>query len=160
MGWQLGYMGALLKVLAWGVAALTALAALVAAGPALGGNGERSYAAEFEQGGSIMFRLERGDDPRVRDIYIDGMAGQCEEGNSVLLGFSISGSTPVLSDRTFAVRSKDAYRGKAVVRGRFSRNFRRAKGRARVYGRFLIGDTTFNCDSGKQRFVAREPSER
>ena len=43
------------------------LAALVAAGPAVGGNGERTYAAEFEQGGSITFRLERGDNPRVRD---------------------------------------------------------------------------------------------
>jgi hypothetical protein len=160
MGSQSGYMGAVLKVLARGVAALTVLAALVAAVPAVGGNGERRYAAEFEQGGSITFRLERGDNPRVRDIDIDRIYAACDGGKTAGLQFAIAGSTPVLADRSFAVRSKDGQGGKAVVRGRFSRNFRRAKGRARVYGKFLIGDTTFNCDSGKQRFVAREPSER
>ena len=139
---------------------MTVLAALVAAGPAVGGNGERSYAAEFEQGGSITFRLERGDNPRVRDIDIDRIYAACDGGATAGLQFAVSGSTPVLPDRTFAVRSKDDYRGRAVVRGRFSRNFRRAKGRARVYGKFLIGGTKFSCDSGKQSFVAKEPSER
>jgi hypothetical protein len=145
------------KVLARGIAALTALAALAAAGPALGGDPVPvSYFAEFEYGGEISFDLVN-ENPKVRDIEIEDISAACE-GEAAELDFIIFGKTPVLPDRSFAVFSKDPEgRGKAIVKGRFSRSFKRAEGSARMYGsyRLIGGEGWTKCESGKQKFVAR-----
>ena len=146
----------MLRVVARGIAALTALAALAAAGPAVGGDPVPvSYSAEFEYGGGISFDRVK-ENPKVSDIEIEDMLADCE-GAAAELRITISGKTPVLSDRSFAVFSKDRGRGKAIVKGRFSRSFKRAKGSARMYGSYRLvgGDGWTKCESGKQKFVAR-----
>ena len=132
----------------------TVFAALMAAGVAVAGHSElKAFSAKFEQGGSISFQLDKRE-WKVRDIYIDRMHPDCDAKNA-RLSYRIRGSTPVLDDRSFAVRSKDGDGGEAVVRGRFSRRFKRAEGTARVYGTFLIGGSALECDSGKQKYVAK-----
>jgi hypothetical protein len=144
------------RVLARGIAALAVLAVLAAAGVAVAGQAApKPYSAKFEDGGMISFQLERGNDKRVGNIYIDGMMGSCDDGESGLLRFAIDGTTPVLPDRSFAVRSKDGEGGKAIVRGKFSRRFKTAKGSARIYGKIHFTDgQTRRCDSGKQKYLA------
>jgi hypothetical protein len=113
------------------------------------------FSATFELGGTISFVLDRGANRKVHDIQITDITADCE-GSRGLLDFTIYGKTEVLDDRSFAVRSEDASgKGKAVVRGRFSRRLKRAKGSARVYGKFQFDDGWSNCESGKQRFVAK-----
>jgi len=142
--------------LARGIAAGMTLAVLAAAGPAVGGGTEPTvYAGPFEAGGKISFRLAHSNDPRVDQIKIEGITAQCR-GGSGSLDFEIYGSTPVLADRSFAVRSEDGTGGRAVVKGRFSRQFKRAVGTARVFGRFRFpGAGSTRCNSEKQSFVAR-----
>ena len=149
------------KVLARGITALCALAALAAASPALGGDPEPStyssstYSSSFGFGGTISFQREKANhNQRVHDIEINAIGADCE-GRAGELNYTILGTTKVLDDRSFAVRSKDASgKGKAIVRGEFSRKFKRAKGSARVYGKFLFQDGWSKCESGKQKFVA------
>jgi hypothetical protein len=136
---------------------LIALAALAAAGPAVGGDPiPVSYSAEFEYTGGISFDRVK-ENPKVSNIEIEDMLADCE-GAAAELDFSIYGKTPVLSDRSFAVFSKDPEgRGKAIVKGRFSPSFKRAKGSARLYGSYRLvgGEGWTKCESGKQKFVAR-----
>lgn len=145
----------MLKVLARGIAALTVLAALAAAGPAVGG--DRAYSANFENGGTISFELNQGNRPRVHDISIKGITATCEEGRNGYFIFDIYGWTPVLADRSFAVRSEsEDGKAKAVVRGKFSRSFKRAEGTARVHGKLQDPELGWvRCDSDKQKFVAK-----
>lgn len=147
-----------LKVLARGITASIALAALAAAGPALGGDPDPvAYSAEFEYGGGITFALVNKN-PKVRDIEIDKISADCEgvDGRGQL-DFTIFGKTPVLDTRRFAVFSKDPEgRGKVIVKGRFSRDFDHAKGTTRVYGSYRLNGVPgwTKCDSGKQKFNA------
>jgi hypothetical protein len=61
-----------------------------------------------------------------------------------------------LPNRSFAVASEDGNGAQAIVQGRFSRKFTRAKGSARLHGKFnLDGAGRTKCDSGKQKFVAK-----
>jgi hypothetical protein len=144
------------KVLARGIAAGIALIVLAAASPTVGGAGEaQTYSGEFAAGGQVFFRLNPGDAPKVDRIMIDGITAVCRGGTGSLR-FQIHGSTPVLSDRSFRVRSEDGSGGKALVKGRFTRRFTRAKGVARVYGSFRFEPNgSARCDSGRQAFVAR-----
>jgi hypothetical protein len=148
-----------LKILARGIAASCALAALAAAGPALGGDPvSKPFSATLEldgaPGGTIEFVLDEGKKRKVHSISITAMVANCED-NRGELDFDIYGHTKVLDDRSFAVRSKDASgKGKAIVRGKFSRKFKRSTGSARVYGKFLFQDGWSKCESGKQKFVA------
>ncbi|MDQ2675804.1 MAG: hypothetical protein M3Y34_03265 [Actinomycetota bacterium] len=139
-----------------GIAGLVALVALGAAGQAAAGNpAPASFSAPFESGGKISFELVRGQGERkVRAIEITDMAADCE-GRAGEIDFTIFGSTPVLGDRSFAVRSEDATGGKAVVKGRFSRRFKRAAGIARLRGKFDVQDGRARCASGRQRFEAK-----
>ena len=132
------------------------LCALVAAGPASGGGSEpQTFSGAFATGGKVSFRLDRGSAPRVDQIMIEGITAACRGGTGKL-DFEIYGSTPLLPDRSFLVRSEDGSGGKALVKGRFSRRFKRAVGVARVSGRFSFGAAgSAPCDSGKQAFVAR-----
>jgi hypothetical protein len=145
------------KVLARGIAAMTLVAALVAAGPAVAEEATPTgFSAPFANGGTIAFELvEKRRLSKVREIELKDVAANCE-GNAGQLSFSIYGATPVLADRSFAVRSESEGGGKAVVRGRFSRRFTRAKGRARLHGRFEFQEGWSSCESGKQRFKAAE----
>ena len=90
-----------------------------------------SFSAQFEfdgepaePGGTIEFVLDEGNKRKVHDIAITDMKANCE-GNAAELDFDIYGNTKVLDDRSFAVRSEDVQnpKAKAVVRGRFSREF-------------------------------------
>lgn len=129
----------------------------MAAGAATGeGQPPRTFAADFELGGSISFVLESGAmSQKVHDIEISKIRANCEE-QAAELDFVIYGNTKVLPDRTFAVRSETKNgRRKALVRARFSRDYQRAKGTVRVWGKFNFDGTTRNCDTTKQEFVAR-----
>jgi hypothetical protein len=148
------------KRLARGIAALCALAALAAAGAAQGGEPvSTSYSAQLElggePGGTIEFVLDEGKNRKVHDIAITDMRANCE-GNAAELDFHIYGNTKVLDNRSFAVRSEDGEGAKAIVRGRFSRKFKSAKGTARLHGKFkLVGaEGRTKCESGKQTFKA------
>jgi hypothetical protein len=136
---------------------MSLFAALAATGVAAGGTSEpKLFTGSFEQGGTISLQLHRGNEKKVRYISIDRMSGRCEDGSGAQLSFSIEGGTPVLSDRSFAVRSKDGKGGKAIVRGRFSRGFKRVKGSARIYGRIHFTDgQTRKCDSGRQKYLGK-----
>ena len=134
------------------------LAALAAAGPVLGGDPEPvPYSGELEDGGTISFTVVNKN-PKVRDIDIEDIYARCER-SKALLSFFIFGKTPVLDNRRFAVFSRDPEgRGKAIVEGRFSKSFRRAKGTARLYGSYrLEGEGWQKCETGKQEFVATIP---
>ncbi len=154
----------MLKVLVRGIAALTVLAALAAACVAMAGNTEPKYfAGEFDSepgSGSISFQLDRGKKPKVHDIAIDRIYADCADGSTAGLRYTIDGNTPVLDDRSFAVRSVDGEGGKAIVRGKFSRKFKSAKGTAHVYGKFDFNGTVRKCDSGKQSYVAKVVARR
>ena len=116
----------------------------------------RSYAGEFDRSGSISLELKRGADKKVQNVYIEGLMGSCDDGQSAMLRFEIDGGTRVLPDRSFAVRAKDeADGGKAIVRGQFSRRFKEVQGTARIYGsiRFKDGERR-RCDSGQQEYAA------
>ncbi len=140
-------------MLARAIAVGMALVALGAAGPAMGGGGEpQAFKGSFTGAGEISFRLERASSRTVDRITITGISAECRSG-SAELDYAIHGETSVLHDRTFAVRSEDGTGGKALVKGRFSRRFKRAKGTARVYGKFFDGSA--RCDSEKQKFAAR-----
>ena len=128
-----------------------ALVALAGAGFAVAGQGPRTFDGDLKKGGVVSFRLSGHDGKAVDDISIDGIAADCRPG-SATLDYVIFGDTPVNDDRTFAVRSEDGTGGKALVKGRFSRKFRRVEGVVRVYGKFF-GDST-RCDTGKQKFKA------
>ena len=134
---------------------MTLLAAFAAAGLAVGGNtAPTSFSAPFELGGTIGFELvEKQRLSKVREIELEGLAADCER-RAAELTFSIYGATPVLADRSFAVRSETKGGSKAVVRGRFTRRFARAKGTARLHGRFKLQDGWSRCESGKQKFKA------
>ena len=130
-------------------------AALAAATPAMGGGGEpKTYAGPIEQGGEISFRLS-GAGRKVDQIAISEIVADCRGGTGKLV-FKIHGDTPVVEGRKFGVRSEDGSGGKAFVQGRFSRNYKRAMGVVRVYGKFSFGPNgSARCNSGKQTFVAR-----
>lgn len=130
-------------------------AALAAATPAMGGGGEpKTYAGPIEQGGEISFRLS-GAGRKVDQIAISEIVADCRGGTGKLV-FKIHGDTPVVEGRKFGVRSEDGSGGKALVRGKFSRNYKRAIGVVRVYGKFSFAPGgSGSCDSGKQRFVAK-----
>src|SRR5688572_30247536 len=137
------------------------LAALAAAGPALGGDPEPvQYSGELEDGGTISFERVQGTrSQKVRNIEIRDISARCE-GDKARIDFTIFNKTPVLDNRRFAVFSRDSDgRGKAVLSGRFSRSFRRVKGTARVYGSYRLegGDGWIKCDSREQEFVATIP---
>ncbi len=144
---------------------MTTLAAFAAASPALGGPATPiPFAAPLEEMckpedpcGAISFQLDKKprDERKVHDIEITDMAAACE-GRKGRLKFSIFGYTKVLDDRSFAVRSEDGEGAKAVVRGQFSRKFRRAKGTVRLWGMFDLDDGAgrSKCESGKQKFTA------
>ena len=144
------------KALTRGIAVLAALAGPGTAGLAVGEDPPPlRFAASFESGGTIGFELaQRDGDRKVRAIQIIDMAADCE-GRAGEIDFRIYGSTPVLGDRSFAVRSEDDSGGKALVRGKFSRRFGRAEGVARLRGRFNVQDGRARCTSGKQPFEAR-----
>ena len=123
-----------------------------------------SFSAQFEfdgepaePDGTIEFVLDEGNKRKVHDIAITDMKANCEN-NAAELDFDIYGNTKVLDDRSFAVRSEDVHnpKAKAVVRGRFSRGFKRAEGSARLYGKFSLGgaDGRTECETGKQKFKA------
>jgi hypothetical protein len=135
---------------------VTVLAALVAAGSAMGAGGKlKQFSAMFEYGGTISFELKKSRDGRkVRLISIDDIAADCE-GQRGELEFVIKGSTPVLENRKFAVRSESTTGGEAVVKGKFSPKFKRAEGTARVSGEFFFKEGPATCDSGKQEFAAK-----
>lgn len=152
-----------LKVLARGITAITALVALAAAGPALGGNPpSTSFSAQLEfddrpeePDGTIEFVLDEGNKRKVHDIAITDMKANCG-GNAGELDFHIYGNTKVLDNRSFAVRSEDGEGAKAIVRGRFSRKFKSAKGTVRLHGKFPVGagGERTKCETGKQEFKA------
>jgi len=110
-----------------------------------------------EPDGTIELVLDQGNKRKVHDIAITDMKANCG-GNAAELNFDIYGNTKVLDDRSFAVRSEDIQnpKAKAVVRGRFSRSFKRVKGSARLYGKFNLGgaDGRTKCETGKQKFKA------
>ena len=144
------------KVLARGIAASCVLAALAAAGPALGGDPvSTSFSARFELGGTIEFVLDEGKKRKVHGIAITDMRANCG-GKNAELDFSIYGNTKVLDDRSFAVRSEDGEGAKAIVRGHFTPKFKSAKGSARLHGKFDLGsgEGRSKCESGKQKFKA------
>ncbi len=148
------------KHLARGIAASCALAALAAAGPALGGDPvSTSFSARFELGGTIEFVLTEDKKRKVHSIAITDIMANCG-GNAAALDFDIYGNTKVLDDRSFAVRSEDGEGAKAIVRGHFSRKFKRAKGSARLHGKFDLGtgEGRTQCESGKQKFKATVPA--
>jgi hypothetical protein len=150
-----------LRILARGIAASCALAALAAAGPALGGDPvSKQFSANLKldgtPGGTIEFVLDDGEKRKVHSISITAIVANCED-NRGELNFDIYGHTKVLDDRSFAVRSADIDnpKAKAVVRGQFSRKFKRAKGSARLYGKFNLGGGGLtDCESRKQKFKA------
>lgn len=143
---------------------MTALAALAAAGPALGGDPVSTpFSAQFEfdnepeePDGTIEFVLGSGRKRKVHDIVITDMKANCG-GRAAELDFNIYGNTKVLDDRSFAVRSEDGDGAKAIVRGQFFRKFKRAKGSTRLHGKFLLeGDQSrTKCETGKQKFRAK-----
>jgi hypothetical protein len=147
------------KVLARGFAALTTLAAFAAAGPVLGGDRvSTSFSAGFELGeppGTLEFVLVERKKRKVQDISVTDMAADCG-GRYAKLDYQIFGNTKVLDNRSFAVRSEDGRGAKAVVRGHFSRKFKRARGTVRLHGKFDIDDGAgrSRCESGKQKFKA------
>ncbi len=142
--------------MARGITPAITLLALATAGIALGEGPHKAqpYKASFEQGGTISFQRHGGRAPTVDEIMIKDISVKCDPGSGYL-DFEIYGDTPVLDDRSFAVRSRDRTGGKAKVSGRFNRRYTWAKGAARVYGKFQSGNTTAACDSGKQKFTAR-----
>ncbi len=142
-------------VLARGIAAGATLVALAAAGSALGGGTEpRTYLGEFERGGQVSFRLSANSN-RVDEFLIEDITADCQGGTGKL-DFEIYGHTPRLPNRTFEVRSEDLTGGKALIKGKFSRSYRRATGVVRVWGRFRFpAQGSTRCDSGKQAYVAR-----
>ncbi len=130
------------------IAALAMLCALTAVSSATGvGDVPKSYTATFDRGGEVSFRLSPADD-KVGHISIDGISAKCRLGSASLV-FDISGTTPVLDDRSFAVRSRDG-KAKAFVKGRFSSDYASVKGAARVHGKIFKGKP--RCDSEKQKF--------
>ena len=147
------------KALARGITGLIAAAALAAAGPALGGGSAPiPYYAEFEYGGEISFELKR-EKRKVRSIQIRRMSANCE-GEKAQLSFTIFGGTKLGAHRTFSVFSRDPEgRGKAVVKGQFSRDYLSAEGSARLYGSYRLtgGSGWTKCESGKQKFLATIP---
>jgi len=136
------------------------LAALAAAGPALAGDPVSTrFSGQLELGGepsgTIGFVLDEDKKRKVHSIAITDMRANCG-GNAAELDFDIYGNTKVLDDRKFAVRSEDGEGAKAIVRGRFSRKFKRAKGTARLHGKFDLGTGggRTKCETGKQKFKA------
>lgn len=131
-------------------------AALAAAAPAMGGRGDSlRYAGPIERGGEISFRLNGARNRKVDQIEISEIVADCRGGTGTLK-FEIFGDTPVVKGRKFSVRSEDGSGGEAFVRGKFSRNLKRAMGVVRVYGKFSFGPNgSGRCESGKQTFVAR-----
>ena len=106
---------------------------------------------------TIEFVLDQDDKRKVHDIAIADMVANCED-NRAELDFDIYGNTKVLDDRSFAVRSEDVQnpKAKAVVRGQFSRKFKRVRGTARLYGKFKLGgdEGLTQCETDKQKFKA------
>jgi hypothetical protein len=145
------------KALARGITASCVLAALAAAGPALGGDPvSTQYSAAFEYGGTISFVRDKGNhNQNVHDIQIEAISANCG-GRAGELNYSILGNTKILDDRSFAVRSEDGDGGKAIVRGQFTRRFKTTKGTARLHGKFQLAGTEgpTKCETGKQKFKA------
>jgi len=130
--------------------ALGLLVALATAGSTAGAaDRPTEFLGSFESGGEVSLRLSGGANKAVDRISIHAIAANCHPG-SATLDFNIHGDTPVLDDRSFAVRSEDGTGGKAFVKGRFSRKYKRVKGAVRVHGKFF--DKAARCDSEKQRF--------
>jgi hypothetical protein len=134
---------------------MCALAALTAAGPALGGSVKAlQYEAKFEYGGKISFLRKETEPPKVARIKIRRIRANCE-GTNVAVTYRIYGNAKVRSDGSFAVYSEDGKGGEAVVRGEFSANLEHVDGTARVGGMIKLGDgSRVLCDSGKQPFLA------
>ena len=149
-------MGVVRKALARGIAAGTLACAFATAGIALGVDGEQhTYTDTLETGGTVSMRLTDEGRPKVDQIKIEEISAVCSGGTGAL-DFRIYGRTPVLENRSFVVRSEDGTGGKALVRGRFSRTYKRVTGIVRVYGMFHFGqDGSASCDSEKQIFLAR-----
>ncbi|HYH61309.1 MAG TPA: hypothetical protein VD766_05545 [Solirubrobacterales bacterium] len=133
------------------ITALALLCALAAAASAAGrGNALSSYTGSFEAGGQVSLRLSPGGG-NVSHISIDGITAECRRG-SATLDYNIDGGTPVLEDRSFAVRSRDG-KAKAFVKGRFSSDYESVKGAARVHGKIFAGKP--RCDSERQKFKGK-----
>jgi hypothetical protein len=134
---------------------MCALAALTAAGPALGGSAEAlRYEAKFEYGGKITFLRKETEPPKVARIKIRRMSVNCEDVH-VAVTYRIYGNAKVRSDGSFAVHSEDGDGGEAVVRGEFSADLERVDGTARIHGMIELSDgSRVACESGKQPFVA------
>jgi hypothetical protein len=132
---------------------LGALLALATASSAGGLEGKATkFQGSLPGGGNVSLRLGASANPNVSKISIKGIGAECRRG-SATLDYAISGGTPLLADRSFVVRSLDGTGGKAKVKGRFSRKFKRVEGKVRVHGRFFDGKA--RCDSGKQKYVGR-----
>lgn len=117
----------------------------------------KRYKGELEGGGSISLRLNAKGDPVVDKVFMSRVPVACNEGQATIGYYEVRGSTPLLTRRKFSVRANDGTGGKAFVKGKFSRKFKRVSGRARLYGKYAAGGgaVVTECDSGKVPYTAR-----